>query len=683
MRRVAMVRAGLILALLVLAARAAHLSLNSADTAGVAINQIVAEVRVQAQRGTIVDRSGAALALSVDAPSLYVAPSSLEEGRAAARALAAILGRSPAALVQRIGDKPRFVFLQRWISAEQARRVTELDLDGVGLVPEPRRVYPHKRMSASVLGIANIEGKGVRGIEQQEDTFLSGTARRLISERDGTGVRLVAAGQTDPADSDGGDVALTLDAALQAHAEAALAEAVARTGALGGVVISMAVGSGDILALAEAPGFDPNGFRDEDYHNTRSRAFLDSIEPGSTLKLFTVAAALDANVVGIDQIVDCENGSFHLPGKTLHDTRPHGGLSTGDVLRVSSNIGAAKIGFLLGPGAHYAMLHDFGFGRPTQSHFPDESAGILRPWQDWTQIDHATISFGQGIGVTSIQLVAAMAAIANGGDWVKPRLVGARRAPGHDWEIHKPEPGRRVVRPETAAQVLAMLERTVASDGTGGRAALRDVRVAGKTGTAQKYDARTGRYADDRFRAWFVGAVPANDPKLVILTGLDEPKRPNHTGGAAAAPLFASVAAEHLSRFGIFTVAQPLPPAPRPVETLTARRAPTPPPSAMTAAASAAPVSTAPRPAAVPPAQVSTAPPPIVRFENRILLPDFRGLTVAEVTRIAAAGSLKLEVSGQGVAVGQDPPPGTVVPAHEGRVSVRFASRAGVAAEQG
>jgi cell division protein FtsI (penicillin-binding protein 3) len=679
-----MVRAGLILALLVLAARAAHLSLNSASTAGVAIDQIVAELRIQAQRGAIVDRSGAVLALSVDAPSLYVAPSSTAEGRAAARALAPILGRSPAALARRIGDRPHFVFLGRWISADQARRVTELDLDGVGLVPEPRRVYPHKRMSASVVGFANIEGKGVRGIEQQENTWLSGTARRLIAERDGAGVRLVAAGQSDPANSDGGDVALTLDAALQAHAEASLAEAVARTGALGGVVISMAVGSGDILALAEAPGFDPNGFRDLDYYSTRSRAFLDSIEPGSTLKLFTVAGALDANAVGIDQIVDCENGTFRLPGKTLHDARPHGGLSTGDVLRVSSNIGAAKIGFLLGPGAHHAMLHDFGFGRPTLSRFPDESAGILRPWQNWTQIDHATISFGQGIGVTSIQLVAAVAAIANGGVWMQPRLVGARRAPGHDWEIHTPDPGRRVVRPETAAQVLALLERTVASDGTGRRAALRDVRVAGKTGTAQKYDPETGRYANDRFRAWFVGAVPANDPKIVILVGLDEPKRPRHTGGAAAAPLFARVAAEHLSRFGIFTVAQPLPPAPRPAATLTARRAPAPPADVKAAAATPPPVSAPPQPVAVRPAEASPPPtPPLARLENRILLPDFRGLTLAEVKRIAAAGSLKLEVSGEGVAVGQDPPPGTVVPAHEGRVSVRFASRAGVAGERG
>jgi membrane peptidoglycan carboxypeptidase len=335
------------------------------------------------------------------------------------------------------------------------------------------------------------------------------------------------------------------------------------------------------------------------------------------------------------------------------------------------------------------MLRRFGFGESTQSRFPDESAGVLRPWRRWTSVDHATIAFGQGISVTPIQLAAATAALANGGDWVRPRLLAARRAAGGSWQPTERELVRRVLSPETAAAVLDMLEHSAGPEGTGRRAALRGVRVAGKTGTAQKYDSESGRYAQDRFRAWFIGAVPVDDPKLVIVTGLDEPQRPSHIAGASAAPLFARVAAAQLSHFGISTTPQH--PRPRSVPTQMARVANAPaaasgPATAVTGSAGTAPVSAAaPVGRSKKTAHAASGAAPtkpaaetvfeLARLADRVLLPDFLGLTVNEVKQMIAGGDFALQISGRGLAVEQDPPPGTVVVGREAPVRVRFAPR--------
>ena len=658
-RRIAVARALMLLAFAGLAARAAHLSVVDERGADRGEAQSRRLLTLPPARGTIVDRSGAALAISVEAPSVYAVPSRIDDVDGTATALARVFGAKATALAARLRGHPSFLFLERWVSPEQARRVRTLALPGVGVLREPRRVYPYRELAAQILGFVNIDAVGVRGIEQQENRWLRGTARRLPAERDARG-RLLVSGGEERWSTAGGDVALTIDAALQADAESALHEAVARTGARGGVVISMDPRSGDLLALAELPGFDPNRFRELDYDATRSRAFLDAAEPGSTLKTFLIAAALEDGVIGADDRFDCENGVFEIPGKTIRDHDPHGELTALEILRVSSNIGAAKIARALGPRAHYKMLRRFGFGTSTRSRFPDESAGVLRSWRGWKPVDHATIAFGQGVSVTPIQLVAATAAIANGGEWVRPRLVGARRVAGQPWQPTDRETARRVLRAETASALMAMLEEVVGPDGTGSAAALRGVRVAGKTGTAQKLDPKTRRYARNRFRAWFVGIVPADDPRLVILTGLDEPRRPTHTGGAAAAPLFARVAAAQLSRFGIFTAPQPAPS--RAVPTQTAQAAPAP------------SVSSAPPRAAPEPAAAARALPVLARIDDRVLLPDLRGLTVEQVKRITAEGALAVEISGSGRAIAQDPPPGTVVPAHAGRIRVRFAA---------
>lgn len=535
----------LILALLFLAARAAQLSV---DERGVrrGDDQTTTYLRLPPARGLVVDRHGAELAVSVNAPSVFAIPGEIQDPEATADTLARVLQEDAGSLAERLELPGHFVYLARWVSGEQADRVHGLGLPGIGVIEEPRRAYPHHELAAPLLGFANIDGEGVRGIEQLEDGWLRGHPRSWRVERDARG-RLLGRAGVDPLDAAGGDVALTLDAALQSDAEAALRNALIETGSRMGLVISLDPRSGDVLALAEAPGFDPNHFRQLDYAQTRSRAFLDAFEPGSTLKAFLVAAALEEGAVRPEQWIDCGDGELRVPGKIIHDRKPFSLLDVTGVLRVSSNIGAAKIAFELGRSRYFEALRRFGFGEPTGV-FPDESSGVLRPWRQWRPVDHANIAFGQGIAVTPVQLAAATAALANGGLWMRPRLVLARRRPDAAWKTLPEEAVRRVVSPETARRVLGMLEEVVGPGGTGRRAALPGVRVAGKTGTSQKFDPASGAYSEERTLAWFVGVAPADAPRLVVLAVLDEPTGASRSGGGVAAPLFARVAGAQLSR---------------------------------------------------------------------------------------------------------------------------------------
>jgi cell division protein FtsI (penicillin-binding protein 3) len=675
--RLGIARALMLIPFAILALRAAHLSVDERGLSR-GIVQTQRTMKLAAERGAILDAAGVELALSVDSPSIYAIPSSLRDLDTAVERLAPVLGWREETLRERLQGRSSFGFLSRWVTPERARRVEALGLRGIGVVDEPRRVYPHRRLGAQLIGFANIDGAGVRGVEQQEDEWLRGVERRIPVERDARG-RLLWMTGSHSWDTSGGDIALTIDATLQAAAERALNETVEARKALGGVVIVMDPWTGDILTLAENPGFDPNQFRKLHFPATRSRAFHDALDPGSTMKAFLVAAALEIGSLSGDDLFDCENGAFRVPGKTIRDHHPHGMLDPATILQVSSNIGAVKIAYQIGPSAHFEMLARFGFGHSTQSRFPEESAGVMRPWQDWQPVDHATIAFGQGINVTPIQLAAATAALANGGTLMQPRLVSGRRAPSGDWHATPVSRVRRVVSERTARDILQMLEGVVDPDGTASRAGLRGVRVAGKTGTAQKWDVAAKTYSQDRYGAWFIGVVPADDPKLAIVVAIDEPARPRHTGGAAAAPLFARVAADHLSRFGIRTTPQRRRADPTPTETPTLLVAD----SDRDRKDAALPRVSAPPPSAGQPrTRRSTAPmqTPIRRgaefaqLDDRILLPDFLGLTVAEVRQITAEGPLTVQISGRGRAVQQDPPPGSIVALGTNRVQIRFES---------
>lgn len=550
--RVRIVGLVLVLGFGVLGVRAAHLSLVDQRGHDLAPRQAFTVLRLAPARGTITDRSGAELALTVPAPSVYAVPKQVRDARAAARALAPILGMRARTLEARLSLGGGFVYLARWLDARQAKAIEGLALPGVGLISEPRRTYPQGALAGRLIGFANVDGAGVRGIEQAQDAWLAGHAETIAVQRDARG-RLLAYAGHDPRRSAGNDVALTLDAVLQADAEAALADTVRATGARGGFVIVLDPETSEVLALAEAPAFDPNQFRRASYTETRQRVFTDAFEPGSTFKAFLIAAALERGAIRASDRFDCEQGHWRVPGKTLRDTHEYGVLDVASVLQVSSNICAAKIGYALGAESHHAMLRALGFGATTGSGFPDESPGLLRGWRRWRPLDHATVSFGQGVSVTPMQLAAATAAIANGGILRAPRLVHARRRPAGVWQPEPPSEGRRVLREEVAAQVRAMLVGVVHVEGTALRASLDGVRAGGKTGTAQPLDPRTRRYRSDRYIGWFIGAAPIEAPRVAIVAMVDEPRGVAHTGGSTAAPLFARTAAAALVRQGVRT----------------------------------------------------------------------------------------------------------------------------------
>lgn len=647
--RVGVIRAIGLLLFLGLAARAAHLTVIDDQGHDLWGRQVYSRLEIPPARGVVYDRRGSELAVSVTAPSVYAIAGEIDVS--AQRDLARTLGIPFATLADRLSGRTRFTYIARWVGEEQAHQIARLGLPGVGLVAEPKRAYPAGPVAGGLLGFANIDGEGVRGVEQVENRWLSGKRMVVPVERDGGG-QLLARVPLRPSDAAGGDIALTIDLGMQAAAEEALNEAIERTGARGGSIITLDPATGEVLAAAQAPSFDPNQFRTTAFANTGARAFDEAVEPGSTLKVFLAAAALETGSVERNERFDTSGGQIRVPGKTIRDRRDFGELDVGGMLRVSSNVAAVMIAQRVGREEHHAILQRFGFGKPTGMRLVGESAGLLRPWRDWKPVDHATIAFGQGISATPIQLAAAMAAIANGGEWLAPRIVLARRPSGGDWQYDRPSTPQRAVSRETAEAVLAMMHGVVSSTGTGRLAGLANVSVAGKTGTAQKLDPVSRRYEDD-YIAWFIGAVPAEAPRLVVTVALDDPKR-GHSGGAIAAPLFARVSAAHLAHLGIMTRPEPLP-------LHTHERV-------ETAVASANP----PAPARERTAK-SRPPLEIPRIGDRVFVPDFLGYSLSEVRQITAAHALQLQASGSGLAIEQQPAPGTVLARGQRRVQVHFA----------
>ncbi len=682
--RVGALRLALLLVFLVLAGRAGQLAILNAEGRHQGDAQVHARMVVRSARGLVLDRDQVELAISVDAPSIYVIPKLLKDRDHSLAALAAALGISERSLTSRLHGKRGFTYVARWVSEAQAEAVRALQLGGVGIEREPRRRYP-AGLAASLVGFADIDGKGVRGIEQMLDGWLRGRPRVLSVERDAKG-RLLTQSPMDPRLAAGGDVMISIDAGLQGVAEAALEEAIEATGAQGGVVITVAPKTGDILALAEAPGFDPNEFRHTDYRRTGSAAFLDAVEPGSTFKAFLVALALDQEVITPDQTFDTGEGWMRVPGKTIRDHRAYGVLDPTGILMVSSNVGSVQIAQLLGPEAHFEGLRRFGFGQPTHSGFPMESAGLLRPWRDWKPLDHATIAFGHGVSVTSMQLAMAISALANEGELMAPRLLLARRRPMDEWKSTEPVSLGQAVRPETARTVLGMMEHVVSAEGTGRLAALAGVRVAGKTGTAQKFDPQAGRYSSDRYIAWFMGVAPADDPRLAVVVALDEPRGERHTGGAVAAPLFADVAAAQLAHRGILTRPEPIParripiimaaestagteagevaaePSQARVQSPAPADRPAPPPIDRGSGSEMVYAQPKPRPDTVPPAEGPATAPQRMAHQT-VFVPDFQGASLERARALAARESLQLHVEGtpSGRVVHQVPAPGTIM----------------------
>jgi cell division protein FtsI (penicillin-binding protein 3) len=441
-----------------------------------------------------------------------------------------------------------FVWLKRQATPEEAAHVRALSIAGVDSVEEDRRFYPQGTFAAPVLGFTDIDAQGLEGVERTYDRYLRGEPTEIHRERDALGRTILMQGGELPAEAL--NVRLTLDAGLQYIAERELERVVRETRALAGTVVLLDPETFAVLALAHLPTFDANAPANTPAEARRNPALSNCYEPGSTLKTLLAAAALDTRRVRLEEPVFCELGHYQVGKHVIHDHHPYGWLSFAEVLQHSSNIGAAKVGERLGTETYQRYLRNFGLGEKTGIDLPAESPGLLAPATDWSRINLVTASFGQGVAVTPLQLTCAYAALANGGVLMRPYVVReVFDADGNLVVANSPQRLRQVVRPETARLLLDLLEKVVDQEGTGRRARIGGVRIAGKTGTSQKVNAHGGYSARGRI-ASFIGIVPADQPRLVILVMIDEPKTAVY-GGEVAAPAFQVIARQALVQLGI------------------------------------------------------------------------------------------------------------------------------------
>lgn len=507
------------------------------------------------QRGAIYDRDGAELAVSVDADTIWANPRQLRKSgqdvRDAAKKLASLLEIDQTALERKLESDRYFVWVKRRASAAESRAAQALKLPGISVSKEARRYYPNRELAAHVLGHADIDGRGLSGVELMLDEKLRGSRMSAPVVRDGRGNVVYSEHLLDDLTTQGHDVTLTIDKTLQYFAERELELAVRTAEARAGSIVVVDPTRGEILALANYPTFNLNDAQHASDAQRRNRAIVERFEPGSTTKPFVMAGALAAGAVKLTDSIDCTPNSLIVDGRSIRDAHPLGMLSPSDVISRSSNIGISKIGGALGRDRLFNVLQGFGFGAVPGSGLPGEVAGSLRPYQRWYAMDAATIPFGQGMSTTTLQLAMSMSAFANKGRLLEPllvkRVVDAR---GQTVEEPLPRVRKQVVPERVARAVTDMMVATTAEGGTGTEAAIDGYLVAGKTGTAQKSDAEHGGYAKDKWVSSFAGFAPANKPRLTIAVVLDEPIVA-HQGGAVAAPVFRRVMEASLRHLGV------------------------------------------------------------------------------------------------------------------------------------
>ncbi len=508
-------------------------------------------VSLEGVRGTIVDRHGKMLAMNLEVPSVFGVPTALDSPAKTARSLSPVLHVRADELERKLRQDRGFVWLARKLDPEQGRRLERMPMEGIGIVLEGRRFYPKGPLLSHVLGFAGMDGEGLEGIERRYESHLHGEKRVTVLQRDALGRTVFPKKMSnEQSPAPGHQLVLTIDEVIQYIVEKELEEAVARAEAKSGTMIVLDPSTGALLASAVSPRFDPNAVSALRPDRWRNRALTDAYEPGSTMKAVLAAAAIEERVMKPDTLVFGEQGRMAIGNTMIHDHEKLGWLSFAQVIQKSSNVGAAKAGMALGEQRFYRYLQFFGFGERTEIDLPGEAAGLLKHPREWGGRTLASISMGQEIGVTPMQMVSAVAAIANGGVLMRPYVVSEiRDAQGQTLKEVQPHVKRRVISPETARTVTTILEGVV-TDGTGGKAAIAGFRVAGKTGTAQKIDSRTGRYSASQFVSSFVGYVPANNPRLAMIVVIDEPQGESW-GGTVAAPVFNRVGEQVLNYLGV------------------------------------------------------------------------------------------------------------------------------------
>jgi cell division protein FtsI (penicillin-binding protein 3) len=544
--RVALIGGGFALWLAAVCIRAGYLQLYRGEwLSSKAVGQVEEKLTVYGKRGTIYDAQHQAMAVSIETPSVAAYPAVMENKATAATRLAKALGLRTRTVKHKLTSGRRFVWLKRQATPKEAEAVRALNLKGVDFIPEHTRFYPNTTLGSQVLGFTGIDGHGLEGLEFYYDRELNGGEQAITIFKDALGRGFDADTLAGPA-RPGNNLILTLDGHIQYIAEQALADAVTTYKARSGLAIVMNPRTGALLALAHYPTFNPNAFRKHDRFTWRNRAITDPFEPGSTMKIFSAAAALESGGTTPNSIFFCENGSYTVGRHTVHDTKSYGWLSLQQIVKYSSNIGAVKVAEKIGGRTLFDTLAAFGFGDRTHIDCPGESPGSLSNFKHWTTVDTGAIAFGQGVSATGLQLITAAAAVANDGLMMQPYIVQAVTDPmGRPVRTMEPRPLKQVVSVRTARTVRRIMRTVITDGGTGVEADLAGYNVCGKTGTAQKIESN-GRYAHNKYVASFIGFAPTERPALVALVVVDEPST-THYGGTVAAPAFKRIIKESLS----------------------------------------------------------------------------------------------------------------------------------------
>jgi cell division protein FtsI (penicillin-binding protein 3) len=608
--------------------------LRHEDLAARAERQQLRTQTVPAKRGEIYDRQGRLLAFSVDADTIYAVPVEIDDIAKTAAALCRAFDdcdrNEQQAIVDRLGRQRAFVYVKRRVTPAEARRVAELNLEGIGFMKESRRFYPNKELAAHLLGYVGIDNVGLSGLEASYDKVIRGHEGTMLVQTDARRRAFSRLGRLPTA---GGSLELTIDEQLQYIVERELRAGVEASKAAAGAAVVMNPSTGEVLAMANWPTFNPNAYNGAGEEARRNRAVQDLYEPGSTFKIVTASAAIEEKVLPINSMIDTNPGSIRFGSRVIDEYGHHnyGVLSLTNVLVRSSNVGAIKIGLRIGPERLGLFIRRFGFGRPTSPDFPGESPGIVWDPSKLNDSALASVSMGYQVGVTPLQMAAAMSAVANGGTWIEPRVARAFVRDGVRTRI-APTTTRRAIAPETATQLLPILEAVV-KEGTGGKAQVPGYTVAGKTGTADKLVG--GRYSPYQQNVSFVGFVPSRNPAITAIVMIDSPRAAANSGGWVAAPVFKRIAEAALRHLGV-------PPdidAPPPV--VVARR------EANPITPTAADLTTS--------AIVTQAP----GSDQTSLFPDLRGLSARDALRALARLGVTARIEGRGIVVDQVPAPGS------------------------
>ncbi|MGH9579932.1 MAG: penicillin-binding protein [Terriglobales bacterium] len=667
-------------------------------------------IEVSPRRGVIYDRNGHELAMSVAVDSIFAVPSEVPDPQSTATLLSRVLRSDSGEILTRLKSSRGFSWIERKVDAQTSERIRALNLRGIYFQKESKRFYPKRELAAQILGYVGLDDEGLGGIEHAYDARLRGAPGRMLISVD---ARRRWFGRVEREPDPGENVVLTVDEKIQYIAERELEAAMRETRAAAGTVIVQNPRTGEILALANRPTFNPNTFREAPPEVLKNRAVSDIYEPGSAFKMVTIAGALEEKLTRPDEPIDCQMGAITLGHLRIRDHKAHGLLPVSDVLAFSSNVGAIKLGLRLGEERLHHYIRAFGFGSQTGIELPGETRGMARPVSRWSKVSIGAISMGQEVGVSGVQVVSMVSTIANDGVWTAPRIVaGTTRANNTPQTVvFHPAEQRRVISPLTAVQMKKMLEGVVLH-GTGRRALLEGYSSAGKTGTAQKIEPATGAYSSWKHVATFAGFAPVNNPAITVAVILDSPIG-RHEGGQVSAPVFRRVAQKVLAylhvpqdiepesqqrqmllraaaRVNDEEIAESLPggsgldpggaepdyssaelsaASPQGDSPSTGKSLPATVSKAEKAAGGA---EGSPRqPAASEPSPFAAGGTVVLDVEGGVLVPSLIGKPLRMAAEMAQRAGLELEAIGSGVAREQAPPPGSRIPAGS-RVAVRF-----------